>query len=206
MKPQKLRSTMALGASFTVLLVFCAAVVPVVAETETSQGFFAQLWDSIFGSNKPANETVPSETKSPENGVNSTELPTTSSTTDKENEISISETAKPSSTTVAGLEADSSDGGHVTSSTTPKTNETQSTSKNDSLNTASTSTAGNLPVTEVTTATGYNSFATEVPQNTDATGSLATTSGLITTTVSGTESASSATTTESPRQPAMKTV
>ncbi|KFB43456.1 AGAP004771-PA-like protein [Anopheles sinensis] len=200
---------MALRVSFAILIVICAAVVPVVAETETSQGFFTQLWDSIFGTNKPANnnETVPSETKSTADGANTTELSTTSSSSVKEKEISVTETTKSSSTIVFGQEANSTEGGHVTSSTTPKTNETERTSNDNSLNSASTSTAGNLPVTEVTMTTVYNSSVTEVPQNTDATGSLLTTSDLISTTVLGTENESNATTTtESPKQPPKKSV
>ncbi|XP_050093857.1 uncharacterized protein LOC126576592 [Anopheles aquasalis] len=49
------RSMLLVAVLFSVLLVFGPIIRPVAAEKEASEGFFAQLWDSIFGSK--SNET-----------------------------------------------------------------------------------------------------------------------------------------------------
>uniref|UniRef100_A0AAG5DEC4 Uncharacterized protein n=1 Tax=Anopheles atroparvus TaxID=41427 RepID=A0AAG5DEC4_ANOAO len=150
MNYQRSRTNLILCTSFSAMLVLCAVFTPVLGETETSEGFFAQLWDSIFGSKQSvtSNETIVKNETVSESVLTTTEL-SIRSTSDNETFSDLTATPVLSSTgpkITSDLEGGSS-------SSTPRSNKSDQTDKEVSSSTTtilSTKFAASSVTTDIT--------------------------------------------------------
>uniref|UniRef100_A0A182QEE7 Uncharacterized protein n=1 Tax=Anopheles farauti TaxID=69004 RepID=A0A182QEE7_9DIPT len=195
MYPQRLTVMWTLAA---ILLVLGTSINPVVCETETSQGFFANLWESIFGKQeaptKPVNEST---TAQPDalNGTSDSKLvfhSGVSSTTPADSDKNVSTVTTNATTLTSSSSWDNTtttDNTKLASTEAVSTTSTTATTTKTLLTEGPTTVDHNVPSTE---ATGTSTTVNSTIEGNNTSTPLATVSGSVT---EGTTSAVTTTTT-----------
>lgn len=146
------------------VLVLGTCIGPVLSETETSQGFFASLWESIFGKKEaPARQVNDTSTDLPGNDTSDTLLVyhsglSTTVSVDSDKNVTTSSSVAPT-TTVTSLSAGNATEDSSGEEKTPS-NETVSTTTKASVTDGSTTVGSNVAATSTSSSSSTEGLGT----------------------------------------------